>query len=393
MNKMYSTSYSKNEYQISEWSNVPRLIDIIRKGSGGKEYKNFKFYTKSAEERKLWYDVYKDYLPARAKAQRKESVLFLCDSPRMTHLITNEIVEAEIQGYNVIIVLGEKDVGPDFFKITNTSTITTQLNSIIKSKSVRAVVTPCLNKVHNQTLPHLKTRRIGIQHGYGTWVEKNLLDPVTVHFNFGQISHREFNNAKSIMAGYSPTLLFDRFPYEKGDYILYLPQGTPVTNRKNMVEGLGLLNLVSDTGLKMIIKEHKLSDGEFQPVAGDNVKVLKYTGTNTAELMRKAALVITTWSGAGVESIFMNKPTVILDVNKDGGKFYKGSGLVIPMNYESLKSRVDALLNGKKLNLESFKNAINHAGGKKAAQIIIREVEKPSMPNISPNALDQTQIL
>ena len=369
MNYLYTSGYNSKYYLINKVLELPRMTDVINSGVDYSGYNLFKFYNKIID---LFFSVYKEFLsPINPSKSSNHSVLWLVDSPRMTHLIINEIIEAEMMGYENVIILGRKNVGKDFFKVKDVRPMIEGIHHLIKKYSIKAIITPCLNRIHNSILEELQIKKIGIQHGYGTWVEKDLLAPVDVHFNFGEISHNEFNNPKSQIAGYSPTKLFSLYPQADENYILYLSQGRAFTNKSNIISDLGLLRLQDDFKIPIVIKEHVDATGEF---AGTAEKIYSESQINTIELIRKSSLVITSWSGGGIESIFFNKPTIILDTQHDNGKFYKDSGLVIPMDYDKLKTRVDFFLSGKSIELEQFKNKINFDSGRSASKIIINSI-------------------
>lgn len=373
MNYWYPTSYNTNSYYIAgDAVELPSLLDVIYNNADYASYRNFRFYSKSPEEIQLMLAAYRASYKYN-KSIIDESVLWLVDSPRMTHLILNEMVEAEMRGYRNIVILGMKNVDSNFFKIKDVSGIIKRIKDLIKKHNVKAVITPCINKIHNRILSEIDIKKIGIQHGTGTWVEKNLLNEVNTHFNYGKISNKEFNNPKSIIAGYSPTKLFELYPKADENYILYATQGRTFTNKKNIIEQLGMLRLQDDFGIPIVIKEHIDATGEF---AGTVERVYNESGNiNTIELVRKASVVITSWSGTGLESMFFDKPTIILDTQNDGGKFYKASGLVIPMSYEVLKARTYFFLSGNRVDISAYKKRINFEGGKLASKIIIDAVK------------------
>lgn len=372
MNHLYITRHHNESYWVVDSQILPALTGIIDNKGKDDNYKLFRFYNKSDSEKKLFYQAFRKFYNKKPAASKGQSIMWLVDSPRMSHLIVHEIVEAEMRGYNNVIVMGEKNVGPSFFNATKLDVFIEQLNSFVKAHDVKALITPCLNKVHNQILPKLNVKKIGIQHGFGCWVENKLLDPVEKHFNFGAISNRDFHNPKSITAGYSPTKLFDLYPEADDKYILYLSQGKAYTNKKNIIGDLKLLDLEIDFDLPVIIKEHHDAEGEFK--GGLQALVYSETETNTVEMIRKATIVITSWSGAGIEALFFNKPTIILDTQNDGGKFYKGSRLVVPMEYPKLKERVAFYLDGGSWHNHRFMEAINYNSGKEASKIIIDSI-------------------
>ena len=374
MNYLYIANYDSKYYITGKVLQLSRLLDIIDGKATDDNYHLFRFYTKTNKEKQLFFDVFKSFLVNKKRHEpNHQSVLWLVDSPRMTHLIVNEMVEAELLGYDNILVMCDHNVDASFFRdVQDVSLIIRQLQELIKNHKCAALLTPCINKVHNKILPSLQIKKIGIQHGFGTWIEKKMLGSVDIHFNFGEISHNEFNNPKSFIAGYSPTKLFGLYPKADEQYILYLTQGAAFTNKKNIIDQLGLLRLQTDTGLSLIIKEHNDAKDEFK---GLPIKaVYNEPEANTVELIRKASLIVTSWSGAGVEALFFNKPTIILDTQNDDGKFYKDSGLVIPMRYDILKTRVLELLNGKSIDTVAFKQKINYKTGTSASEIILKAI-------------------
>lgn len=374
VNYLYIANYDSRYYITEKIVQLPRLLDIIDGKATDNGYNLFRFYTKTNKEKQLFFDVFRSFLINKKRHKSNhQSVLWLVDSPRMTHLIVNEMVEAELLGYDNILVMCDHNVDANFFRdVKDVSLIIRQLQELIKDHRCTALITPCVNKVHNSILANLKIKRIGIQHGYGTWVEKKILDNVDIHFNFGEISNNEFNNPKSTIAGYSPTKLFRLYPGADEHYILYLTQGAQFTNKKNIVDQLGLLRLQTDTGLSLVIKEHNDAKNEFK---GLPIKaVYNEPEANTVELIRKASLIITSWSGAGVEALFFNKPTIILDTQKNSGRFYRTSGLVVPMNYNLLEQRVDFLLQGSKIDITDYKRRINFKEGKLASETILKTI-------------------
>jgi len=375
MNILHKAAYDTKYYVTDETFKLPGMLNIINSNGKARDdgYFLFKFQNKSPEEKKWYYQAWKKALANEPIISPSgEAVLWLIDSPRMTHMAINEIVEAERLGYYNIIIMCGQNVDGGFFQVKDVSPMVDFIKKTIKQYRVKALITPCLNKVHNQILPQIDILKIGIQHGYGTWVEKKMIPFVDHHFNFGEISHREFDNPNSNIAGYSPTKLFDIYPAEQGGYILYLTQGKGITNKINILGKLNLLKLTEDFKLPIIIKEHADCEGEFKGVVN---KVYSENEINSVELMRKARVVVTSWSGAGVESIFLNKPTVILDTQNDQGKFYSTSGLVVPLDYNKLRERVAYFLSGKSINTNDFRRRINHASGKVASNIILSALQ------------------
>ena len=114
-------------------------------------------------------------------------------------------------------------------------------------------------------------------------------------------------------------------------------------------------------------------NGKFDDVV--EAKVYKEGEINTEELIRKAAIAITSWSGAGVESIFFKKPTVIIDTQNNNGKFFKNSGLVVEPIFETIKKRIKDILEGKQFLNQNFPIKINHKGGVEASKIITEDIQ------------------
>lgn len=373
MNLLFHLFYNKNLYWSSEQAiNLFPLSSIIWDNESDTGYSLFKFYNKSPQEKQLYFSLFKEfYKSIKFESPKNEYILYLLDSPRMTHLIINEIVEAELKGYKNIILLGKHNVDKFFFKINNVKPVIDLINRLKNNFNIRALLTPCVNITHERIFKNIDIHIIGIQHGYGTWVEKHRLKFIDKHFNFGEISHKEFNNVKSSIAGYSPTKLFSLYPQEDKNYILYLSQGSDFTNKQNIIETLKLHKLEEDLNMPVIIKEHFNAKNEFKDI--NVTKIYSEGEINTIELMRKSSLVITSWSGAGVESLFLRKPTIIIDTQNDQGKFFKESGLVIPLNYDNLLNTAKKYLHQFKLPLE-YMRRINYKNGEKASEIIVNYI-------------------
>jgi len=370
MNMLMRTEYPP--YKISESQSIPLLLDVIYNKSSDEEYKSFKFYNKSSSEKKQYFNILQQFYSYSPFF--KGYVLWLIDSPRMTHLAINEILELESKGYKNIIVMGKKNADINFFRKNSIEPITAELQQVIREYEIKYLFTPCLNRIHNKILDKLSICKIGIQHGYGTWVEANMLNHVDKHYNFGYISAQDFNPTISKTAGYSPTKTYSFFKPADEGYILYLSQGANFTNKQNVIYGgAELVKISKYFRMPLVIKTHASAGKEFDDVV--EAKVYKEGEINTEELIRKAAIVITSWSGAGVESIFFKKPTVIIDTQNNNGKFFKNSGLVVEPIFETIKKRIKDILEGKQFLNQDFPIKINHKGGVEASKIITEDIQ------------------
>jgi len=369
MNILMWTEYPP--YRITNHEEVPRLLDVIYGKKPDTSYNAFKFYTKSPKEKKAYFKMLQKFYPYTE--ERKGYVLWLIDSPRMTHLATNEILELEVKGYANIILIGRKSADTVFFSKNPTNVIIPQIKKIINEYEIKHLITPCLNVTHNKILDELSIYKIGIQHGYGTWVEAKMIHHVNRHYNFGYISSLAFDRDISKIAGYSPTKLYPFYEPEDNGYILYLSQGSKFTNKGNIIyNGVRLVEVAKYFNMPLIIKSHFDATGEFDDVK--EARVYTEGEINTEELIRKASIVITSWSGSGVESIYFNKPTIIIDTQKDNGKFFSSSGLVVKPAFEAVKNRIKGILEGKQFLQEKFSTDINYKGGLEASKIITEDI-------------------
>jgi hypothetical protein len=146
------------------------------------------------------------------------------------------------------------------------------------------------------------------------------------------------------------------------------------------IKDLLMVKVYKEFEKKFVFKNHPVHHEWFETVASWLFRLNRVTieyEEETSELIKKSEVVVTTTSTCAIESMLLDKPTIIIDVGKNSNKFLK-SGRVITRSYYCFREELSLCIRGieDRSKINPFLEEVAFKNDGKASERIIDQIEK-----------------